>query len=115
MSGASKLAALTSTYPYQVIRSRIQVSVKYVLLVCLLMQECVLCVLHPQNNTTRHLYPDIPTCIRRTFQNEGLRGFYRGLGTNVVRVLPGTCVTFVVYENIAWLLRMMALRREQKQ
>ncbi len=38
-------------------------------------------------------------------------GFYRGLATNMVRVLPGTCVTFVVYENLAWLLKRAALRR----
>ncbi|KAH8102287.1 mitochondrial FAD carrier protein [Cristinia sonorae] len=87
MSGASKLVALTMTYPYQVIRSRIQ------------------------NNATAHLYPTIPTCIRLTFAHEGLRGFYRGLGTNLVRVLPGTCVTFVVYENLAWLLRTVAARK----
>jgi solute carrier family 25 folate transporter 32 len=29
-----------------------------------------------------------------------------------VRVLPGTCVTFVVYENLAWLLRSTAAKRE---
>ena len=53
-------------------------------------------------------------CIKRTFTEEGITGFYRGLGTNLVRVLPGTCVTFVVYENIAWLLRTAAARREKR-
>ncbi|EMD31834.1 hypothetical protein CERSUDRAFT_144724 [Gelatoporia subvermispora B] len=89
MSGVSKLMALTITYPYQVIRSRIQ------------------------NNATTHLYPTIPATISRTFREEKLRGFYRGMGTNLVRVLPGTCVTFVVYENLAWLLRTAAMRREK--
>ncbi|KAI0329966.1 mitochondrial carrier [Cubamyces sp. BRFM 1775] len=89
MSGASKLIALASTYPYQVVRSRIQ------------------------NNATAHLYPTIPLCIKRTFAEEGFSGFYRGLGTNLVRVLPGTCVTFVVYENLAWLLRTTAARRKR--
>jgi len=87
-SGAGKFFALATTYPYQVVRARIQ------------------------NNATAHLYPDIPTCIKRTYSESGIRGFYRGLGTNLVRVLPGTCVTFVVYENIAWLLRRAAARRE---
>ncbi|KAI0352751.1 mitochondrial FAD carrier protein [Trametes cingulata] len=91
MSAASKLTALASTYPYQVVRSRIQ------------------------NNATAHLYPTIPLCIKRTWAEEGIRGFYRGLGTNLVRVLPGTCVTFVVYENLAWLLRTTAARREQRR
>ncbi|TFK56207.1 mitochondrial carrier [Heliocybe sulcata] len=91
MSGASKLFALTATYPYQVVRSRIQ------------------------NNATAHLYPTIPACISRTFREEGFRGFYRGLGANLVRVLPGTCVTFVVYENLAWFLRTTAARREREK
>ncbi|KAN0097850.1 Mitochondrial carrier domain containing protein [Tylopilus felleus] len=91
MSGASKLFALAITYPYQVIRSRLQ------------------------NNAMTHLYPDIPTTIKRTWKGEGIRGFYRGLGTNLVRVLPGTCVTFVVYENLAWLFRTTAIRREQRR
>ncbi|KAJ7638395.1 mitochondrial carrier domain-containing protein [Roridomyces roridus] len=89
MSGGSKIAALGVTYPYQVVRSRLQ------------------------NNATTHLYPTIPATISRTWTQEGLRGFYRGLGTNLVRVLPGTCVTFVVYENIAWLLRSAAAKRDQ--
>ncbi|KAJ6543899.1 mitochondrial carrier domain-containing protein [Mycena capillaripes] len=89
MSGGSKIIALGITYPYQVVRSRIQ------------------------NNATTHLYPTIPATIRRTWTQEGVRGFYRGLGTNLVRVLPGTCVTFVVYENIAWLLRSTAAKRDQ--
>jgi len=91
MSGASKLLALTSTYPYQVVRSRIQ------------------------NNATTHLYPTIPATIKRTWAAEGAKGFYRGLGTNLVRVLPGTCVTFVVYENLAWLFKSTAAKREAKR
>ncbi|KAG6916378.1 hypothetical protein DXG01_007099 [Tephrocybe rancida] len=91
MSTTSKLAALTLTYPYQVIRSRIQ------------------------DNAAAALFPTIPETIKRTWAQEGTRGFYRGLGTNLVRVLPGTCVTFVVYENLAWLLRSTAAKRELRR
>ncbi|KAH7105318.1 mitochondrial FAD carrier protein [Auriculariales sp. MPI-PUGE-AT-0066] len=91
ISGASKITALILTYPYQVVRSRIQ------------------------NNATAHLYPNIRAAVSRTFNEEGARAFYRGLGTNLVRVLPGTCVTFVVYENIAWLFRRAAARRAEAQ
>ncbi|KAI5122172.1 hypothetical protein M0805_007070 [Coniferiporia weirii] len=91
ISAASKLLALTGTYPYQVVRSRIQ------------------------NDATAHLYPTIPACIARTWREEGFRGFYRGLGTNFVRVLPGTCVTFVVYENLAWLLKSSARKNEKRR
>lgn len=89
ISGASKLIALVATYPYQVVRARIQ------------------------NDATSAIYPNIRTCVKMTWTNEGAKGFYRGLATNLVRVLPGTCITLVVYENIAWLLRSQAALREQ--
>jgi len=79
MSATSKLVALATTYPYQVIRARLQ-----------------------SNNP---LYPNIPTILRLTYRQSGLPGFYRGLATNMIRVLPATCITFVVYENVAWALR----------
>lgn len=110
MSATSKLTALTSTYPYQVIRSRIQVSNLHHSLSSHPRAQLI----SPQNNATTHLYPTIPATIKRTWAEEGFRGFYRGLGTNLVRVLPGTCVTFVVYENLAWLFRTTAARREEQ-
>ncbi len=81
MSGVSKVAAILLTYPYQVVRSRIQ------------------------NHATSHIYPNISTCIRLTYTQEGLRAFYKGLVPNLVRIIPGTCVTFVVYENVSWALK----------
>lgn len=84
LSGAAKLFAITLTYPYQVIRSRVQ------------------------NHATAHLYPTTWSCIVRTMREEGPRAFYRGFVTNAVRILPGTCVTFVAYENVSWLLRAAA-------
>ncbi|TKY88240.1 hypothetical protein EX895_002950 [Sporisorium graminicola] len=91
MSGVSKVAAILLTYPYQVVRSRIQ------------------------NHATSHIYPDIGTCIRLTYTQEGLRAFYKGLVPNLVRILPGTCVTFVVYENVSWALKGLARRKMQRQ
>ncbi|ORY91498.1 mitochondrial carrier domain-containing protein [Leucosporidium creatinivorum] len=83
MSGSAKLIAIGITYPYQVIRSRIQ-----------------------YQPTDSPPYTSIPNCITRTYASEGLRGFYKGLATNAVRILPGTCVTFVVYEQVSrWLSR----------
>ncbi|CAG8702912.1 17054_t:CDS:2, partial [Acaulospora colombiana] len=67
-----------------------------------------------QNDATSALYPNIRECVRITWKQEGAKGFYRGLGTNIVRVLPGTCITLVVYENIAWLLRRQATIRDNK-
>ncbi|KAK4055559.1 mitochondrial FAD carrier protein flx1 [Microbotryomycetes sp. JL201] len=84
MSGSAKLVAIGITYPYQVVRSRIQYQ------------------------TTGEIapYTSIPNVVSRTWAKEGFTGFYKGLATNAVRILPGTCVTFVVYEQISrWLSR----------
>ena len=85
------VAAILLTYPYQVVRSRIQ------------------------NHATSHIYPNISTCIRLTYTQEGLRAFYKGLVPNLVRIIPGTCVTFVVYENVSWALKGLARRRMLKE
>ena len=38
------------------------------------------------------------------FKQEGYRGFYKGVGTALIRILPGQCVTFVAYESMMKLL-----------
>lgn len=113
MSGGSKLGALSLTYPYQVVRSRIQVTT-YPHSTGIYVLRAPMSLLL-QNNATTHLYPTIPATVKRTWTQEGFKGFYRGLGTNLVRVLPGTCVTFVVYENLAWLFRSTAARRGERR
>ncbi|KAI9449517.1 mitochondrial FAD carrier protein [Lactarius psammicola] len=94
MSGTSKLGALCATYPYQVIRSRIQVR---------------------RLGAGPHALPHDHVDDRASVSARGPRGVFRGLTTNLVRVLPGTCVTFVVYENIAWLLKRATARREARR
>lgn len=73
LSGVSKACAVTATYPLQVIRSRLQ----------------------------RHQrrYRSMLHVLRDTLAEEGLVGFYKGLTPAILRVLPGTWITFVVYEN----------------
>lgn len=114
MSGASGLAALCATYPNQVIRSRIQVTTG---LFPLTRHDR----LHAanrlfQNGTvlSRTHHCTISSTIAHTWAHEGLVGFYRGLATNIVRALPGTCITFVVYENLVWLLKRAASGREAR-
>ncbi|KAG0661558.1 hypothetical protein C6P46_003970 [Rhodotorula mucilaginosa] len=57
-------------------------------------------------------YRSIPDVIRRTYAREGLSGFYKGIATNAVRILPGTCVTFVVYEQMSRFLGRIAEERQ---
>ncbi|RKP11266.1 mitochondrial carrier domain-containing protein [Piptocephalis cylindrospora] len=75
MSVTSKLTALILTYPYQVVRSRLQ------------------------NEKDDRKYRGLTQVISKTLKSEGLIGFYKGMFPNIVRVLPGTCITFLVYEQ----------------
>jgi solute carrier family 25 folate transporter 32 len=73
--------------------------------------------LYPQNFTPTTATPKLSmlSVIASTYRNEGLLAFYKGLGTNALRILPGTCTTFVVYENLVWGFRSLALRRQARE
>ncbi|KAL4616997.1 mitochondrial folate transporter/carrier [Arapaima gigas] len=75
MAALSKIFAVASTYPYQVVRARLQ----------------------DQHNK----YNGVTDVICRTWRNEGLVGFYKGIVPNLLRVTPACCITFVVYENVS--------------
>ncbi|XP_076006667.1 solute carrier family 25 member 32-like [Genypterus blacodes] len=78
MAALSKIFAVVTTYPYQVVRARLQ----------------------DQHNN----YTGVIDVVRRTWRNEGGRGFYKGIIPNVIRVTPACCITFVVYENVSHFL-----------
>lgn len=75
LSGLAKMFAGSATYPYQVVRARLQ------------MYE------------VDRIYSGARDVVRQVWKKEGLAGFYKGLGPNLFRVLPSTCVTFLVYER----------------
>ncbi|MCJ1288182.1 hypothetical protein MMC26_007537 [Xylographa opegraphella] len=74
-SGTSKILAGSLTYPYQVIRARLQT--------------------YDADRT----YKSTRDVVNRLWKQEGISGFYKGLGPNFLRVVPSSCVTFLVYEN----------------
>ncbi|CAO1638979.1 unnamed protein product [Sympodiomycopsis kandeliae] len=90
ISGTSKLLAIIMTYPYQVVRSRIQ-------------------------NTSNIYSSSVTKCIKMTYNMEGYKGFYKGMSANLIRILPATCVTFVVYENVSWFLKGQAKKSEKER
>ncbi|CDW57754.1 Mito carr domain containing protein [Trichuris trichiura] len=74
----SKVFAVCSTYPYQVVRARLQ---------------------------DQHAnYAGIFDVVKKTWRREGMLGFYKGLLPSILRVTPATCVTFVVYEKVSHFL-----------
>nr|XP_043632747.1 folate transporter 1, chloroplastic-like [Erigeron canadensis] len=83
LGATSKLAAILATYPFQVIRSRLQ------------QRPSV-------NGVPRYL--DSRHALTKTAQLEGTKGFYRGITANLLKNLPAASITFIVYENVLNLL-----------
>uniref|UniRef100_A0A1I7YBS1 Mitochondrial folate transporter/carrier n=1 Tax=Steinernema glaseri TaxID=37863 RepID=A0A1I7YBS1_9BILA len=70
----SKVFATTTTYPYQVLRTRLQ---------------------------DQHVkYDGVVDVIRTTMKAEGISGLYKGMLMANIRVLPAAMVTFVTFENV---------------
>lgn len=38
--------------------------------------------------------------FRKTLENEGFRGFYKGIFPNMLKVVPSASITYLVYESM---------------
>lgn len=93
-SSLSKVLAGSITYPHQVVRARLQV--------------------YDPAATVQVQGPGVIGVIRNLWRAEGFLGFYKGLFPNLLRVVPSTCVTFLVYENTRWWLPRFFASDEEK-
>ncbi|XXG67999.1 hypothetical protein AAC387_Pa06g1206 [Persea americana] len=91
LGASSKFAAILLTYPYQVIRARVQQ--------------------RPSSNGVPR-YKDSWHVVKETIRFEGIRGFYRGITPNLLKNLPAASITFVVYENT---LKLFSLTRRNNK
>lgn len=85
LGGASKVAAILLTYPSQVIRARIQQ--------------------RPSSNGIPK-YLDSWHAVSETARFEGVRGFYRGITSSLLKNIPSASITFVMYENFLKLFKV---------
>ncbi|KAL6719583.1 mitochondrial FAD carrier protein flx1 [Lecanora helva] len=87
LSGVAKVFAGSATYPYQVVRTRLQMY------------------------DADHLYRSTREVMVRVWKEEGMGGFYKGLGPNLLRVLPSTWVTFLAYEKTKMYIPLVLKQR----
>ncbi len=80
-SASSKTVAASISYPHEIVRSRQQHSTERL----------------RATDTARHVW-----------QSNGWRGFYHGMGTNLLRVVPSCIITFVTYELVVRTVTNMA-------
>lgn len=73
-AAVSKLIAAAATYPYQVVRARLQ--------------------------DHHHRYNGTWDCIKQTWRYERMRGFYKGLVPYLVHVTPNICMVMLIWEKL---------------
>jgi solute carrier family 25 (mitochondrial folate transporter), member 32 len=95
VGAGSKALATLATYPYQVIKSRLQQRVP----------PAATDGAPPGSLAGQQLpYRSVVDCVRRMAASEGLRGFYKGFSANLLRVAPQSAVTLTAYELLRdWL------------
>ena len=78
-AAVSKLLAACITYPYQVVRARLQ---------------------------DQHVkYDGLMDVVKRTWRYESCLGFYKGFSAYILHVTPNVCIVFFIYETVTRALR----------
>ncbi|RLN44656.1 hypothetical protein BBJ28_00018362 [Nothophytophthora sp. Chile5] len=77
MGAVAQSIASTATYPYQVIKARLQ-----------------------QGGPMALQYHGTWDCTKKILRNEGFGGLFKGLSANILKVMPTGAIVFAAYEQI---------------
>lgn len=83
IGATSGAISATVVYPINLLRTRLQAQGT---------------VLHPPT------YDGVLDVTRKTLQNEGLKGLFKGVTPNLLKVAPAVSISYIVYENSKALL-----------
>ena len=85
MGGFSGAVGASSVYPVNLLRTRLQ-----------------------SQGTASHprTYTGIVDVTRQTIKGEGVRGLFKGLTPNLLKVVPAVSITYVMYENSKQILKL---------
>lgn len=95
ISAVSKIVATVALYPYQLVRSRMQMP-----LPTPQSQSQSQSQQQKPNKASRGTVKALDVLATTVKTEGGVLALYKGLGANLVRVVPGTCITFLVYEKV---------------
>lgn len=83
-SSVSKMIASVATYPHEVLRTRLQVQ-----------KHAAMEAADAAGGNAKAEYEGIVKTAKRIVSHEGYRGFYRGMGVNLLRTVPASALTIL--------------------
>lgn len=86
LAATASVLGIVATYPFALIKSKLQAYTYW--------------SGFPDESPTSRPKLTVPILLRAIFRDDGVIGLYRGMGTNIVKVLPATAISFACYEGI---------------